>query len=263
MGRGLAIACLGAALVGCAGPQRAATAPLELLPVPATAAVGAFALMRTEVSNAQFAAFVAATGYVTDAERDGVGHVWMGRWSLVRRADWRHPHGPRSSVDDRGDHPVVMVSQRDGAAFCAHHGLRLPSDAEWTVAVRGSDSHRYLWGNRPPRAPWIHRLGNLGRLRPCCAADDRDGHLLTAPVGSYPAGAGPFGHLDLLGNVWEWTTTPARNPDGKVIIRGAGWGNSDTAVAATLRHANPPRRALNMVGVRCASGAPTRARIAP
>jgi sulfatase modifying factor 1 len=259
--RALAIACVVAA--ACTGAQRPMPAPLELLPVPATAAVPAFALLRTEVSNAQFAAFVAATRHVTDAERDGVGHVWMKRWSLVRGADWRHPHGPRSSIRGLDDHPVVLVSQHDGAAFCAHHGLRLPSDAEWTAAVRGSDNHRYLWGNRPPRAPWIHRLGNLGRLRPCCAPDDRDGHDLTAPVGSYPDGAGPFGHLDLLGNVWEWTATPAGNPPGKVIIRGGGWGNSDTAVAATIRHANPPRRGLNMVGVRCASSAPTRARIDP
>jgi formylglycine-generating enzyme len=245
-----ALACVVA--FACAAPQRPPPAPLELLPVPATGGVAAFALMRTEVTNAQFAAFVAATGYVTDPERDGVGHVWLGHWALVRRADWRHPHGPRSSIEGLGDHPVVMVSAHDAAAFCAHHGLRLPSDAEWTVAVRGSDNRRYLWGDRPPRAPWIHRLGNLGRLRPCCAPDDRDGYDQTAPVGSYPEGAGPFGHLDLLGNVWEWTSTPARDAGGKQVIRGSGWGNSDTALAVTLRHANPHRRGLNMVGVRCA-----------
>lgn len=219
---------------------------------PRPVTVAAFRLMRTEVTNAQFAAFVAATGHVTDPERSGAGHVWLGAWAIVRGADWRHPHGPRSSIAGLDAHPVVQVSQRDAAAFCAHHGLRLPTDAEWEWAARGRDGRRYVWGDAPPRAPAVYRLGNVGRLEPCCALDDRDGYRLTAPVGSYPAGAAWNGALDLVGNVWEWTASPHPTQAGKVSLRGAGWGNSAWCLRAAYRHANPPDRGLNLVGFRCA-----------
>jgi len=216
---------------------------------PREVTVAAFRLMRSEVTVAQFAAFVAATQHVTDPEREGRGHVWSrhdGRrwtWRIVDGVTWRSPHG---------DHAVAMVSQRDAAAFCAHHGLRLPTEEEWEWAARGPDGRRYVWGDEPPESRAATSRGNVGTLT-CCAASDADGFDRIAPVGRFPAAAGPFGHLDLVGNVWEWTTSPDARAPGKLVIRGAGWGNSSWCLRAAYRHSNPPVRGLDMVGFRCAS----------
>lgn len=216
---------------------------------PREVTVAPFRLMRTEVTVAQFAAFVAATGHVTDPERAGRGHVWWKhdgrrwRWRVVEGVTWRSAGG---------DHAVAMVSQRDAAAFCAHHGLRLPTEEEWEWAARGPDGRRYVWGDAPPAARAPAGRGNVGTLA-CCAASDADGFDRIAPVGRFPDAAGPFGHLDLVGNVWEWTTSPDERAPGELVIRGAGWGNSSWCLRAAYRHSNPPRRGLDMVGFRCAA----------
>jgi sulfatase modifying factor 1 len=223
---------------------------------PRRAVVAPFRLMRTEVTVAQLAAFVAATGHRTDPERRGAGHVWWrhdGRrwtWRVVSGASWRAPHGPGSQAAP--EQAVVQVSQRDAIAFCAHHGLRLPSEAEWEWAARGPDGRRYVWGDQPPaeRAPAAR--GNIGTLT-CCAPSAEDGHRRVAPVGSFPAAAGPFGHQDLAGNVWEWTSSSDERAPGRFVIRGAGWGNYAWSLRAAYRHSNPPRRGLDMVGFRCAA----------
>jgi formylglycine-generating enzyme len=180
---------------------------------------------RTEVTNAQFAAFVAATGYVTDAERTGSGFVWDREWRRVRGASWRHPHGPASDLRRAGEHAVVQVSARDAEAFCAHHGLRLPTETEWEAAAVGAT------------------IGNGGATR-CCAPEARDGFLRVAPVASFAAVRGRF---DLIGNVWEWTSTGGESR----IIKGGGWGNSPEALTPTIAHRNRPDTSLDMVGVRC------------
>ena len=110
---------------------------------PKTVRVAPFRIMRHEVTNARFAAFVSATGWTTDVEAAGVGYLWTGRWDLAAGADWRHPGGRKSTIDDRATHSVVQVSARDAAAFCAWVGLRLPSEAEWELAARGADGRRY------------------------------------------------------------------------------------------------------------------------
>ena len=168
-------------------------------PKPAT--VRTFQLMLQEVTNRQFAAFVAATGHRSDPERAGFGYLWDQRWRRGTGADWRHPAGAESSIAELGNHPVVQVSARDATAFCAWLGLRLPSESEWEYAARGSDGRRYPWGNLLAEAPGA-RQANLGTLA-CCAPEAGDGYARTAPVGSYPAGASPFGLLDMAGNVWE------------------------------------------------------------
>ena len=218
---------------------------------PRPASVGGFALMVTEVTNARFAAFVDETGYVTDAERHGGGYVWTDRWRRVEGANWRRPHGPDSGIAGWEAHPVVQVSANDAEAFCRHHGLRLPTETEWEFAARGTDGRRYPWGDREPDQKGDPRYANFGTVA-CCAADAGDGYETTAPVGRYPAGTAPFGHLDMAGNVWEWTATPFPGRPAERVIRGGGWGNNPYCLRASYRHGNPPHLALDMVGFRCA-----------
>ena len=212
-----------------------------------------FRLMRHEVTNRAFDAFVREAGHRTDPEVTGRGYVWTDRWHLIEGADWRHPFGADSDIVDKGDHPVVQVSAKDAAAFCAHFGWRLPSEDEWEFAARGPDGRRYPWGGRPPdQSAGSEKLANFGRVV-CCAASDRDGYLTTAPVGSFAAGAGPFGHLDLAGNVWEWTASRFPGRPDQIVLRGGGWGNNPHCLRTSYRHGNPPDIGLDMVGFRCAS----------
>ena len=218
---------------------------------PKPANVGAFSLMRLEVTNHQFSVFVAATGHRTDAEKSGYGYVWDRTWERVPGAAWRYPNGTGSSIDGIRDHPVVQVSARDAAAFCAWHGLRLPSEAEWEFAARGAENRRYPWGMSPPGTE-TERRANFGTVA-CCGPDATDGYRRTAPVGGYSHGASPFGILDMAGNVWEWTASPYREPGGQVALRGGGWGNNPYCLRVAYRHGNPPDIGLDMVGFRCAS----------
>ncbi len=217
-------------------------------PNPAT--VGAFLLMRLEVTNRQFSDFVAATGHRTDTEKSGSGYVWDRIWRRVPGADWRHPNGIGSSIDEKLDHPVVQVSARDAAAFCAWHGLRLPSEAEWEFAARGADGRRYPWGMSSPGTQTVRRA-NFGTVK-CCAADGSDGYWRTSPVGSFSPGASPFGILDMAGNVWEWTASRFPGRPQWVVLRGGGWGNDPYCLRTAYRHGNPPDIGLDMVGFRCA-----------
>jgi formylglycine-generating enzyme required for sulfatase activity len=219
---------------------------------PAEVEVAPFAIMRFEVTNDQFAAFARATGHRTAAEERGFGLVWDGKWRRADGADWRRPFGPDSSIEGRGDHPVIQVSPADAAAFCAHHDLRLPTDAEWELAAGGGDGRRYPWGDEPPtQSGPVHRA-NFGTVS-CCAPDDSDGHATTAPVGSYPAGVSPFDLHDMAGNVWEWTASEFPGKPGTVSLRGGGWGNDPFCLRVAYRHAND-RDVVGRdhIGFRCA-----------
>ena len=215
--------------------------------------VAPFRIMAHEVTNAQFAAFVRATGHVTDVEKNREGHVWTDKWRRVDGADWRHPHGKARAADATDQLPVVQVSARDAAAFCAHYGLRLPSEAEWEFAARGTDGRRFPWGNQPPTQTAPQRA-NFGAVQ-CCAPDSSDGYTRLAPVGRYQAGVSPFGLFDMAGNVWEWTSDVFPGRPGAVSIRGGGWGNDPYCLRVSYRHWNPPDIGLDMVGFRCAGGA--------
>ena len=228
-------------------------------------ALPAFSIARFETTNAEFAAFVAATGHVTDPEASGVGWHWDGEWREVKGADWRHPHGPSSSLWGLERYPVVQASWMDAQAYCSWRGKRLPTDAEWERAARGDGGRIYPWSNQPPHEG-KHYRASYGSDQ-CCRADAGDGYLFTAPVGSFPLGRSPFGVEDLAGNVWEWVEDwfdqeiyrrpPSPNPvndrPGKrKVIRGGGWGNNPEGLRSTLRHANLPNIGLSMVGFRCA-----------
>ena len=227
--------------------------------------VSGFWIDRHEVRNAQFREFVTATGHVTDAESSGWGWHWPGRWQRVPGAGWRHPRGPGSSIRGLDDHPVVQVSWNDANAYCRWRNKRLPSEAEWERAARGSGTRRYAWGSEPPEDEAGFRA-SYGAER-CCSADVADGYLYTAPVGSFALGHTPSGVADLTGNVWEWTLdgfdpdyyrkAPYSDPvnlsaTAEKVIRGGGWGNNPRGLRATLRHANRPDVGLSMVGMRCA-----------
>ena len=221
----------------------------ELVPIPAgsfrmgstsfyaeeapihTATVGAFGIERHPVTNAQFAEFVDATGYVTVAEKPldpalypGVAEAdllpgalvfrptagpvdlgdWRQWWDWASGANWRHPFGPDSDVAGRGDHPVVQVAYPDAAAYAAWAGRRLPTEAEWEYAARAGSTTTYAWGEEPTVGGAL--MANTWQGRFPYRNDGASGWVGTSPVGTFAANN--WGLVDMIGNVWEWTTTP-------------------------------------------------------
>ncbi|SEQ15380.1 formylglycine-generating enzyme family protein [Arthrobacter sp. OV608] len=189
--------------------------------------VESFFLEQAPVTNAEFADFVGDTGYVTVAERsldlaefpgaDPADLVpgamvftppsrpvdlgdWRNWWRWQPGAMWRHPSGPDSTIDDRLDHPVVHVAFEDACAYANWLGLRLPTEAEFEFAARGGlDGAPYAWGDEPyPDGKvlanvWIGSFPHENR-----------GWGGTSPIGAYPPN--PYDLVDLIGNVWEWTS---------------------------------------------------------
>ncbi|HEY5849783.1 MAG TPA: formylglycine-generating enzyme family protein [Lysobacter sp.] len=192
--------------------------------------VPAFRIDRTAVTNDQFARFVAATGHVTLAERPADPADYPGAdpsllapssvvfmpssgpvdlrnhfnwWAYIAGANWRHPRGPESSLDDLGDHPVVHVAFEDALAYAQWAGKSLPTEAEWEFAARGGlDGAEFSWGEE--FTPDGKYMANTWQGEFPWQNLQEDGHLWTAPVGSYPANG--YGLHDMAGNVWEWTT---------------------------------------------------------
>ncbi|WP_404426137.1 formylglycine-generating enzyme family protein [Thalassospira australica] len=189
--------------------------------------VGSFQIKKTEVTNAEFAEFVAETNYVTTAENDldpqkypGVpayllqaGSMVFAQppnpadsrdfrkwWRYVAGANWRHPLGSESTIDGLENHPVVQISPEDAAAYAKWAGGRLPTEAEWEFAARGGlDGADYSWGEGyDPSQGW--KANTWQGEFPNTDTED-DGYHGTAPVGSFAPNA--YGLLDMAGNVWE------------------------------------------------------------
>ena len=242
--------------IGARNPNRLA-APERRIDLPA------FYIGQVPVTNDLFDLFVRETGYQTDAERTGLGRVFTGRYQqhtdpqsgrqtfsllrgrssqVVEGANWRHPHGPGSSLENRHNHPVVQVSRADALAFASWAGKRLPTEEEWEAAARGYECYLFPWGNE-----WNPALANL---ESALVGD------LTPVTRFSPRGSSPFGILDLLGNVFEWTSsrpTAAEGSSGTTghILKGGCW-NSGNEIRIYSRLIESDNFWANIVGFRCA-----------
>lgn len=174
--------------------------------------VTAFWMDRTEVTNAQFDAFVQATGHVTAAERQGGAVVFRAPargtrvadnawWVYTPGADWRHPEGPGSGIQGRMNQPVVHVTLDDARAYAKWLGRDLPTEAQWEWAARGGgDAERV---EREPRGADGRATANYWQGIFPDLNTGADGFAARAPVGCYAANG--YGLHDMIGNVWEWT----------------------------------------------------------
>lgn len=197
----------------------------------------AFHIDRFEVTNADFERFVEASGYRTTLERD----------SPDAAQSWR----TAAHSSGRAKHPVVFVSWHDAHAYCAWAGKRLPTEAEWEKAARGSDGRRFPWGDE-----WDSTRANGERTL-----------KTTSAVGSYPRGASPYGVEDMAGNVWEWVADwydesyyrrgPEVDPPGPTegtarVIRGGSWRGDSFFLRSSYRVGGTPDSRADYIGFRCA-----------
>lgn len=191
----------------------------------------AFEIDVFEVTNADFSAFVKNTGYVTYAETAG-------------KKNWNNEF-----TDGKDNHPVVRVTWNDAAAYCEWLGKRLPTEAEWEKAARGTDALLYPWGNE-----WDESKANV-----------KDGGLRsTVSGGSFGAGASPYGIEDMAGNVSEWVADWYNGYPGNTtgdtyfgrkcrVTRGGSWFDDAAQVTTTNRNcAVPEITSVNELGFRCA-----------
>lgn len=192
--------------------------------------VDGFFMDKTDVTNAQFAKFVKATGYVTVAERKPRAEDFPGAppenlvagsvvfsppnhpvslndhyqwWTYVKGANWRHPTGPGSDIKGKDDYPVVQIAYEDARAYAKWAGKRLPTEAEWEFAARGGLTGKpFVWGDDfRPHGKWMANT-HQGHFPDHDTGED--GYAGIAPVAKYPAN--PYGLYDMAGNVWQWTS---------------------------------------------------------
>jgi formylglycine-generating enzyme len=197
---------------------------------PAT--VGEFWIDINPVTNAEFRRFVEATGYITFSERTPSREMYPDAdpaflvpgslvfvkpnrpvslrdhrawWAYVPGADWRHPRGSSSSIEHKDNHPVVHVTLEDAQAYAKWAGKDLPTEVEWEYAARGGlDGAAYPWGDAAN--PDGRHLANTWQGRFPYENLAEDGYEGTSPIGAFPPNG--YGLYDVVGNVWEWTSSP-------------------------------------------------------
>lgn len=195
----------------------------------------AFYIDKYEVTNAQYQKFMETTGHAAPA-------YW------------------NDDKFNKPNQPVVGVSWFDAEAYCKWANKRLPTEAEWEKAARGTDGRKYPWGHEAPNAEGMWRANHNPGDKTA------DGFEYTAPVGSFPAGASSYGVMDMAGNVWEWVAdwyrgnyykdSPKNNPKGPNSglvrgLRGGSWDNSSYVIRAALRYRYvPDNNGSNNVGFR-------------
>jgi formylglycine-generating enzyme required for sulfatase activity len=221
---------------------------------------------QTEITYGMFALFVEKTGYETDAERFQYSYVYYDdEWDRRRDADWADPD--YYDLEDLKDNSVVNVSWYDAWAYCQWAGRRLPTEAEWEAAARGTDLRIFPWGDERPgdlhanladhsiiKTSWRNRWVD-------------DGYYWTAPVASYPAGASPFGILGMAGNVKEWVfdwyapeynlPSSSINPVNTVetekrVCRGGSYASALVDARVANRRGIDPIEGISDYGFRCA-----------
>jgi formylglycine-generating enzyme required for sulfatase activity len=181
--------------------------------------------------------------------------------------------------EHKGNHPINCVTWEMADVFCRSNKLRLPTEAEWEFAARGSDGRRYPWGDQPPSSTRLNACGSecaawgesakVAPLKPMYP--ENDGFATTAPVGSFPAGVSKFGIFDLAGNVWEWVSdwygpyAPGNDLDAqgdaggpahgtRRVIRGGAWNGSEPSwETPSFRYSKEPLDRNHGVGFRCAA----------
>ncbi len=208
--------------------------------------VDGFWMDKTEVTNADFARFVKATGYITVAERTPRAEDYPATptenliagsvvftppdhpvelnnnfqwWSYAQGANWRHPEGSPSDIHRKENHPVVHIAYEDALAYSNWAGKRLPTEAEYEFAERGGlDRKPYAWGDEfRPNGKF---MANIFQGHFPDKNTGEDGYLTTAPVASFPPNG--YGLYDLSGNVWEWTSDWYRPDYYQSLAEGGG-----------------------------------------
>ncbi|MEO6918129.1 MAG: formylglycine-generating enzyme family protein [Collimonas sp.] len=197
--------------------------------------VRGFWIDQTDVTNAQFSAFVAATGYVTDAEKQGGGAVFhkptleelnarpLAWWTWLDGASWWHPAGPGSNLNGILNQPVTLVTQADALAYARWLGRDLPSEAEWEYA--GKAGHDGAELDTAPRDARGKPTANYWQGVFPLLNTNEDGHIGLSPVGCYAAN--DFKLYDMVGNAWEWTKDIYNGPHQP-------HSNGDTAAIAPV-----------------------------
>ena len=188
-----------------------------------TVKINSFRIAVYETTNRQFAAFVKATGYLTDAERMHNAMVFHPglpefRWVRDSTACWRWPNGiSRGGISDRMNHPVTCISYRDVEAYCAWAGVRLPTLDEWEIACRAGTHTDYYFGSEDSK---IGEYANIWHGHDHMQADHGDAYEYTAPVGSFKPN--PWGLYDMYGNVFEYCTGKRYPSESSTIAHGRG-----------------------------------------
>jgi sulfatase modifying factor 1 len=237
------------------------------------------------VTNEDFAKFVDATGYRTEAEQFGWSFVFWSHipkkrfkelvedtvqaapwWCKVRGAQWNAPRGPGSSLAGLGDHPVVHVTWNDAHAFCEWSGLRLPTEAEWEYAARGGLTQKlYPWGDKlRPDGKYRCNIWQ-GKFPEYDSAED--GYAGTCPVEAFPSNG--FGLFSMTGNAWEWCEdwfspifrqndtkhNPHGPPDGSTrVMKGGSFlchRSYCNRYRVAARSSNTPDSSTSNLGFRC------------